>query len=452
MNRKNLSLTALFVIIILVLYLTNSVLDIWSLVSYALLYFIIIKFVIDLGTQVSIRNLIAIIAILQYLVGASLGYQYDSYTPEIYRMAVSKNTYFSFALPATLVYLLGLYIPLIRNQKEIRLDEESSYYSKGVLLIIVGFLAELLPFLGFVGFLLAGLKYVGTFYLLATSTKLKYFWIALVFGYLFIVKSLALGMFHDFLLWGSFLVMLYFLFNPTTFWKRMTIIGFGFLSIFLFQLVKFEYRDLIAKNSIQENKPALFNEVLKNKIYEYNSWFSKKTTANNVVRLNQGWIVAKVMHNIPANRPYADGKTIEESIKASLLPRFIAPNKAISGGRLNMKRYAGINLNKNTSMDIGQIGEAYANYGVGGGIVFMFILGFFFNLVLTFISRKSIKIQELIFWLPLIFLQVVKAETSLLTILNHLAKASLLTWIFFTPFGNYFIEKGMRIVNSFLRR
>ncbi|MCX6239092.1 MAG: hypothetical protein NTY07_16280 [Bacteroidia bacterium] len=452
MVNNKISLTAIFVFLMLVFYLTNITLDGWSLISFVLFYFLFIKFVLDLGSEISIRHIIAIIAVLQYLVGASLGYQYDAFIADIFRMAVVRDTYFSFVLPATIAYLIGLYFPVERYKKETIIKESSFYRSKGVLLIIVGFIAEFMPFLGFAGYLLAGLKYVGAFYLFASPGKPKYYWIALVFGYLFFVKTLSSGMFHEFILWGSFLVMMYYVLNPGTFWNRLTTISLGFLAIFLIQLVKPDFRALQARSGIQENRIALFTEVLKNKIYGDELWFSPKTTASNVVRLNQGWIVAKVMHNIPANRPFANGESINESITASLLPRFISPDKAIAGGRLNMQRYAGITLNKNTSMDIGQVGEAYANYGVGGGIVFMLILGFVFNLMLAFISRKSIDISDLIFWLPLLFLQVVKAETSLLTTLNHLVKASLLTWFFFSPLGKNLIERGIRIVDSFSKR
>jgi hypothetical protein len=449
MNRKIIGLSAILIVIILVLYLTNSILDGWSLASYALFYFLFIKFVLDLGSEISIRNIIAIIAVLQYLVGASLGYQYNEFIASSYRMAVDRDTYFSFVLPATVAYLIGVYFPVVQHKISTTIEEESFYYQKGVLLIVVGFIAEYMPFLGFVGYLLAGLKYIGAFYLFASSHRTKYYWISLVFGYLFLVKTLGSGMFHEFILWGGFLVMMYYLLNPGTFGKRLITIGLGFLAIFLIQLVKPDYRALQNTTGLQENKFSLFTDILKKKISGNDSWFSQKTIANNVIRLNQGWIVAKVMHNIPTNRPFADGESIKESIIASFLPRFINSDKAIAGGRLNMQRYAGITLNKNTSMDIGQIGEAYANYDVTGGIIFMFILGFIFNLVLAFMSRKSIEIPDLIFWLPLLFLQVVKSETSLVTILNHLVKASALVWFLFTPMGKNLIASGMRLIGSF---
>jgi hypothetical protein len=452
MNSNKINLTAIFIFILLLLLLTNKSLDGWSLITFALFYFLLVKFVLDLGSGLSIRNIIAIIAVLQYLVGAFLGYQYDALIFSSYRMVVTREIYFSFALPATVAYIIGLFFPVARHRKEARIEEHYFYRSKGILLIIAGFIAEFLPFLGFLGYLLSGFKYVGAYYLFATPGKIKYYGIALVFGYLFFVEALASGMFHGLILWGSFSIMVYFMLRPASFGKRLATTGLGCLAIFLIQLIKPDYRILQDQNTIQKSRLTLLTEVTEQKVCGEESWFSEKTNAENVVRLNQGWIVAKVMQQIPAYRPFANGESIKESINASLLPRFISPDKAKAGGRLNMQRYAGITLNQNTSMDIGQLGEAYANYGITGGIAFMFILGFFLNLVLVLVSRKSFDIPELIFWLPLLFLQVVKSETSLVTMLNHLVKASLLTWFIFTPLGRNLIDKGMKMVNLFLKR
>ena len=91
-------------------------------------------------------------------------------------------------------------------------------------------------------------------------------------------------------------------------------------------------------------------------------------------------------------------------------------------------------------MDISQVGEAYANFGAIGGMIFMLLVGLFFNWIIARISKWGNIYPDLIFWLPLIFLQVVKAETSLVTVLNHLTKAMLVAWFFFSPWGNYLIN------------
>ncbi len=78
-------------------------------------------------------------------------------------------------------------------------------------------------------------------------------------------------------------------------------------------------------------------------------------------------------------------------------------------------------------MNLSLVGEGYANFGAGGGIAFMFVVGLFYNWGLALIFRLARKYPSLIFWIPLIFLQVIKAETDLITVLNHLVKASIVT-------------------------
>ena len=377
---------------------------------------------------------------MQCLLGPVLGYAYNEFVFQDYRMELPKETYFGFALPAILAHMAGLMVRLGKKQTlpDLRLAP-IDFTNKGRFFIVVGFIGGFLP-LGFLAYILGGLKFVGLFYMFVSKSPAKYYWIVPVFGYL-IFDSLSQGMFHDFLLWGCFFIMIWFLFNRSTFGKRLGYILAGFVLIFVIQMVKSDYRDAIANEAVtgKGNNVAIFAEVLSSKLSGDQSIFSDQNIADKVVRLNQGWIVARVMQYIPDHEPYANGKTIKDAVVASIFPRFIMPGKANSGGRDNMERYAGIQLNEYTSMDIGQLGEAYANYGVMGGILFMFVLGLFFNWVMHVIEKKTVKYPDLVFWVPLIFLQVIKAETSMVTILNHLTKTVLITWFFFSPWGNSLI-------------
>jgi hypothetical protein len=123
------------------------------------------------------------------------------------------------------------------------------------------------------------------------------------------------------------------------------------------------------------------------------------------------------------------------------------PNKIQAGGKENMLRYAGYQLQEGTSMDIGLIGESYGNFGYGG-IIVMSIIGFLLGRIILFIEKKAQKRPELLLWIPFIFFQVIKAETSSITVFNHLAKASLLVWFLFSkyvsilPFGRFLMQNA----------
>ena len=360
-------------------------------------------------------------------------------------MAVPKEVYFGYVMPATLLFLAGLYF---NKEKHVSIQLLRSldidYYRKGTFFIIFGFFARFIP-IAFLSYLLSGLMFIGVFYMFASTNRLKYYWIAFVFGNLFLF-SLGSGLFHDLLLWGSFFLMIYFLTYPKKFWVRLLIIGCSLTFAYFIQIAKNDYRELLWSGQLAENsKIGAFITTINKNINKPED-LAETQFGNNVVRINEGWIIARIMDNVPSRVPYANGETVKDALIASLLPRFLDPNKAIAGGHDNMLKYTGMELNASTSMDISEVGEAYANFGAAGGMIFMLLLGLFFNWVVARLARWGNKYPDLIFWLPLIFLQVVKAETSLVTVLNHLAKALLVTWFFFSAWGDFLIN------SQFLRR
>ena len=137
------------------------------------------------------------------------------------------------------------------------------------------------------------------------------------------------------------------------------------------------------------------------------------------------------MSYTPKYEPFAKGETIKEALKGSLLPRVLFPEKIKAGGRTYFERFTGKPISEDTSMGLSLLGEAYANYGIFGGAFFMFLIGFFYNFFLLQIYRIAKKHPSLIFFIPLIFLQVIKAETDFSVILNHLIKASIAVWILY---------------------
>ena len=146
------------------------------------------------------------------------------------------------------------------------------------------------------------------------------------------------------------------------------------------------------------------------------------------VRLNQGWIISATMAHVPQREPFANGSTIIEGIETSLLPRIIAPNKAKAGGRENFRKYTGLQIGEHTSMGISIAGEAWVNFGYWGGIFFMLAWGLFISWFWNKIHTLSEFYPTILIWSPLLFLQVIKAETEFMVVLNHLIKASALVF------------------------
>jgi len=209
--------------------------------------------------------------------------------------------------------------------------------------------------------------------------------------------------------------------------KLMTI-GLSFFALIVLQGVKSNYRAALELG--YDGSPiALFVNTI---TAQWNSGFFEKSENQQGlnIRLNQGWIISAVLDQVPRGQTFANGQTVKEAIIASIFPRFLMPNKKMAGGQENFKKYTGLYLGANTSMGISVIGEFYANYGKGVTLA-MGIWGLFLGFIWAFLWRTQFNNPFIVFFLPLIFLQVVKAETELVVVLNHLVKASIVVFAFF---------------------
>jgi hypothetical protein len=123
-----------------------------------------------------------------------------------------------------------------------------------------------------------------------------------------------------------------------------------------------------------------------------------------------------------------------EAMAASIVPRFLWPDKPEAGGKANLKRFWGFNL-VGFSTNIGTLGEAYANFDRIGGIVYLFFYGLIFNLGLSLILKRSERRPTLILWLPFLFFTAIAVETDLLTTMGALVKSAIFAWIVFAFFN-----------------
>ncbi len=398
------------------------------------------------GNGIPIFGLLLLIAALQWVVGPWLSYTFfdDHYK---YHMYVPEEEYMWLAVPSLLFLSLGL---LFRKQHRSRYEANLITYAQGLIQaqptlpywliglgIFFSFAGAYVPsFLKFVFFLLSNAKYIGLIYLLFSVHKNKWL-IVLVAWLLTLLSSVRAGLFHDLLLWTA-MVGLYaaYIIKPTFRQKSMALIG-GFFLVFIIQVVKQEYRELVWFGGFAGDRVSLYTNLVSNRVQSSDELFSRESFSGLVIRINQGWINSKIMEQVPEREPFANGATINEAVSAALLPRFLAPNKKMAGGRDNYERFTGFQLQSSTSMGVSLLGEGYANYGVYGAWIFMYCIGVFYAIVLNVLYRYSRRHPTILLWLPLIFLQVVKAETELVVVLNHLVKSLILVLGFFWAAGKF---------------
>jgi hypothetical protein len=206
------------------------------------------------------------------------------------------------------------------------------------------------------------------------------------------------------------------------------IIIVGFFLSTIIQAVKMDYRDFL-KSGFEGSYSSLFVDILNKRLAGGLAEDTEEQSELNV-RLNQGWIISAIMDHTPNIEPYGRGITIKEAFFASAVPRFLNPNKKTATGRVTFEKFTGITLNSTTSMGISIVGESYANFGRLWGIFFMAIYGFFIIKFWSYLHKRINQNLVILFFLPLIFLQVIKSESELLSVLNHLVKTSILVFVF----------------------
>lgn len=398
------------------------------------------KFIDDLGKRIEIRDLISFMSVLQWIVGPVLAYNLLPYD-ELYYMAVPEAEYMDFVVPACALMVLGLYLPIkderIVNGEDI--DRMKGYLTEhpylGFVLagigLAAGFAGKSLPqSLRFLGFLVTNLQYVGMYMVLFGSFRFKWLIFAGIMG-LATSAAILQGMFGELVQWFmlSFLIIAMVVKIPM--WGKISLITVGLFLILLVQSTKQEYRMATWYATSSKSNSQIYNEIIMSRLTSPSLLLESASVENMAARLNQGWIIARIMHHMPEKTPFVRGETIKTALYASLLPRFLAPGKIKAGGRANFERFTGTPLPETTSMDISLVGEGYANFGPVGGMVFLFLISLLYNWVIVQIIAISKKNPTLIIWIPFLFFQVMKAETDFSTVINYLTKASVIAFLVF---------------------
>lgn len=409
--------------------------------------YISLLFLFKLGKEVPLKELIILIASFQWIVGAKIGYSIGKVHYRYY-MYVDEETYMGYVVPGVILFYLGLSIIKSNFQRDdlvVVFEQNRNYLLKIAKMVLVVGLSSFVisklmrvPQLSFIFYLSSLLMYVAASYfmLIYPHRKRLIFLGALVFMF---ISSLQSGFFHDLIISAVFLVFILFS-AKTTYLSKLSIITVGFAFLYIIQVVKSEYREIIWKSQGNVGTIAAFVEVLEAEFAPTASTASIKNLngssaeeeQNNInTRLNQGWIISKIMENVPKNQDYFGGSTITEAIESAILPRFLFPNKkGAEQAIINFKSMSGIDLNAGTSMGLSVIGEFYGNYGVVGGWLAMFIYGVFIAVTIKLLMQGIAGGSPIIvLWFLLFFFQVVKAETDFIKIINHLSK-SILFFIF----------------------
>ncbi|MBX2920406.1 MAG: hypothetical protein KF741_14315, partial [Ferruginibacter sp.] len=294
----------------------------------------------SINSVIPIRYLLGSFMCLQMFIGPVLAYNgLDKYQYFMYQMKVPEAVYFSYALPAVILFILGLHINAKKLDGEVpdvkKIAEFTTQHPKlAYWLIGIGFGSSLVggffgSELSFVFYLLGSAKFVGVFLLILGNKKLKLIPLIIIYGSI-ILSSLGAGMFHDLLTWlimlGSVLAIK---FKPGINIKLGALFSFILLVIVIQQL-KGVYRMAIGKGD--RGDVETFTNVFE-ETQGSGGVFNLQSIAASNVRINQGFIITNIMLTVPDKVPYANGAELMQLLEAAFLPRLIAPNKLKAGDR-----------------------------------------------------------------------------------------------------------------------
>jgi hypothetical protein len=375
----------------------------------------------------------ALLAVLQWIVGPWLSYNIDV-DFSTYFMRVDSNTYFSYAFPGTAAFAVGLLSvgASVRQQNLLSAVDQSQFFQFGITLTIIGLAGglgvKLLPSgLVFVCYLISQLRYVAALYFIFSRHPLRWpFAVASVVP--LFTGSAESGMFHDLLLWMGILVCYAYAMKTRKRWISVAALIGGLFVVFTIQGIKGSYREKVW----YDQEGSLVDEI-RDFWTRPNAMTDEATISNTIVRMNQGWIIAAIMQNVPSSEPYAMGDTLKDAAVAALVPRLVSEDKTTAGGQKNYRRFTGLPLADTTSMGLSLLGEAYANVGPKIGVFLMLLFGGLMSFCYWSTLVWSVKHPTFYFWIPVIFCQTIKAETDLVTVLNHITKGSVVV------FGMYWL-------------
>ncbi|MGI8582081.1 MAG: hypothetical protein ACR2KX_07790 [Chitinophagaceae bacterium] len=409
----------------------------------------------SLNYVIPIRYLFGTFMCLQMFVGAVLAYNgVDKLQPSLYQMKITEDVYFSYVIPAVVFFIIGLHYKAGKLKGEALDIPSINLFAKRYPLIayyfiaiglVSSFLSGASGGLAFVFYLISNFKFIGAFILVLSDQRLKIVPLILIYGSV-ISSSLVGGLFHDLITWLILLgAVISIKFKPSSLMKFVFFVFFVLLTITIQQL-KNSYRSALLNN--RESGLKTFKETY-DAAESQNRIFDNTALAKSSLRINQGFIITNIMKKVPAEIPFSNGTELLQILEAAFLPRILAPNKLNAGDKQIFTKYTGIKLHGGTSMGLSSVGDAYINFGIFGGCIFMFLLGLLYNQVLKGFYKFSKNLPLLLLFTTIVFFFPIRPDSELQTNLGHLVKGCFAIFLVFTIWKKQLSDnKNMPVISS----
>ncbi len=439
-RRNALILTVIFAIYLAIFSEYSLVVNATLLLSW----FSFWNFLFALGRIIPVKELTGLLMVVQLLLMPYLDY-YTLRPMGVTSMAVNEETYFNFAFPAVIAFYLGIYIPMKKknidftNLLNFPKEDKKKYGRIGICLILIGYLFTILGRLitlpGFEFFLtvLRFFSFVGLFYFMFSGSK---YTILVILAVIIpsTISTIKSTVFID------LIVLLFFLYAFVAIKLRikpiisfLLIVGISFILIIL-QSVKMQYRSESWSDrnvAMEKQGVSRFTDLFASKLTGLSSETYLLMQLNIINRMNQGWIVSRVIKKFPANSIEGGKNFFYNELLGIFLPRFIFPDKPVVGDNAKFRYLTGLPLVKTVAMNVGILGDGYGNFNYRGGILFCFLFGLLINIAINYFYRLVFKTPSLIFWMPLLFFYLMRAGNEFYIIANWTVKVAIIVATYF---------------------
>ncbi len=425
------NLKYLFLLFILLFIISN---DFYLSFSFSLFISILIRFITISNYNFAFREFVLLLYSLNYLVSPSISYLLGEKIT-IYNLKLSSEAYFNLAIPGFVFFYAGifslktdLFNPNFSSINVSTVINEKLLKKATILAILSSLLTPFLPGeLAFVVYLFSLIQFVAAFSLFALNSKKNIVWpiITLVFV---LYKSFLSGMYHDAIMWVMLFGIFYLYVIKPSIKIKLVGIFFGIIFILFIQSIKQSYREEVWFGG-KEASIATASEVGYSKA-KTDIILGEENLLGSLTRSNQAWIFSSTVENMDRNKNFQGLTIVYKYIEASLLPRFLAPEKLKSGDKEIFNSFSGHIINSGTSMGLGVFADGYIAYGAAGVYIFGFALGLIFALTFKLVeSWTKISPFYVLFIFPLLN-YAVRPDCELQTTINHLSKGIILYGIF----------------------
>jgi len=399
--------------------------------SFSLSFFLVIfiRFIFISNYTFAFREFTLLLYALNYLLSPSISFLLgDKITA--YNLKISPEAYFNLAIPGFVLFYVGLFsiktnlfspdfsfinISTIINEKVLK--------KLTILAILSSLLTSFLPGdLAFVMYLFSLIQYVASFSLFALNPQKNIVWPAITLLFI-LYKSFLSGMYHDAIMWILFFGIFFIYVKKPTFKVKLVGIFSTIVLILFIQSIKQSYRQEVWFGE-KEASIATASEVGYSKA-KTDIILGEENLLGSLTRSNQAWIFASTVDNMDRNKNFQGLAVVFKYLEASLLPRFLAPDKIKSGDKEIFNAFSGHTINSGTSMGLGIFADGYIAYGAAGVYIFGFVLGLIFALTFKLVEGWT-KISPIYVLLIFPLLNyAVRPDCELQTTINHLSKGIL---------------------------